>query len=434
MTSPSEKLYRTLTDADPTADAPTSGSDDALEVPRSFVLLLGSYFLTKLGDAIASPKTTLAWVISAVGAPPLILGLLVPIRESGSMLPQLFVGGAVKRLPIRKWVWVVGSCGQCVCICGIGLTAWLLEGAWAGWTILALVALFSLARSLSSVAAKDVLAKTIPKPRRGQLNGLSASAAGLVSIGVGITLMLPGVALDENTLGGLIVGAGLLWLVAALIYAQVPEPVGESSSGGGAAQALKSLRILITDSPFRRFVLTRALLMCSALSAPFYVALAQADQRAGIGVLGLFVAAAGLAGLVSGPIWGRFADASSRRVMIIGGLATAVVGIATFLVVKLAPSLAQSPWFLPLAYFALSVAHAGVRVGRKTYVVNLGTGGKRTEYVSVGNSTIGVLLLLAGSVGVLAPWISNAGVIALLAMMGLAGAVAGATLRDVERV
>ena len=39
------------------------------EVPRNFFLLVGSYLLTKLGDALSSPKTVLAWVMAAVGAP-----------------------------------------------------------------------------------------------------------------------------------------------------------------------------------------------------------------------------------------------------------------------------------------------------------------------------------------------------------------------------
>ena len=99
---------------------------------------------------------------------------------------------------------------------------------------------------------------------------------------------------------------------------------------------------------------------------------------------------------------------------------------------RLAPDLTATAWFLPLAYFVLMVAHAGVRVGRKTYVVNLATGNQRTDYVAVSNTVIGVLLLVVGSVGALASVIGNAGVLGLLALMGLAGAVLGTSLPDVE--
>ena len=403
------------------------------ESPRSFFYLLISFFLTKLGDAIASPKTTLAWLTTAIGAPAFVLGLLVPIRESGSLIPQLFIGGAIRRLPIRKWVWVAGSTVQAFCIVGIGLVAFRLEGATGGWSILGLIAVFSLARGFCSVASKDVLGKTVPKKIRGQLTGWSASAAGLLTIGVGIVLMSPlGTVEDIFLIGALLVGAGLLWVVAAGVYALVAEYPGETGGSRNAVEALAKLSLLGTDRPFRRFVLTRALLLCSALSAPFYVALAQFNRGSAAIVLGSFVLAAGLASLLSAPVWGRFADQSSRRVMVVAALLASSIGLVTFGVHRLLPALSGTAWFLPCAYFALSVAHSGVRVGRKTYVVDLATGNRRTDYVAISNSVIGVVLLLVGSVGALSPLIGTDGVIALLACMGLAGASLGTTLPETQ--
>ncbi len=403
------------------------------ESPRSFFYLLASYFLTKLGDAIASPKTTLAWLTTAVGAPAFVLGWLVPIRESGSLIPQLFVGGIIRRLAIRKWVWVAGSVVQSFCIVGIGLVALRLEAAAAGWAILGLIALFSLARGFCSVASKDVIGKTIPRKLRGQLMGWSASAAGLLTIGIGIALMLPVTGLaGTGLIGALLVGAGLLWLLAAAIFSMVGEHPGETGAGRSAIESLARLDLLVTDRAFRHFVMTRALLMCSALSAPFYVALAQQYRGSVAEMLGAFVAAAGLASLLSAPLWGRFADRSSRKVMIAAAILTAAVGIVTFATDVLSPGLSRTAWFLPVAYFVLSIAHAGVRVGRKTYVIDLGTGNQRTDYVAISNSVIGVLLLLVGGVGALTPVIGNAGVIVLLAFMGLAGALLGTRLPEIQ--
>jgi MFS family permease len=192
------------------------------------------------------------------------------------------------------------------------------------------------------------------------------------------------------------------------------------------------LRLLASDAPFRRFIITRALLMCSALSAPFYVALAQGELGSPGWLLGSFIVASGLASLVSAPVWGRFADRSSRSVMLTAAFLTAGIGLLTYVLVLTAPGIVASIWFLPLAYFVLSVAHSGVRVGRKTYLVNLGSGNRRTDYVAISNSVIGLLLLVAGSVGALAPRIGNGGVIAVLAGMGLAGAFYGFRLPEVE--
>lgn len=429
-----EDLYQKLTNEEEARLCRDIDEQACQESPRTFFYLLTSYFLTKLGDAIASPKTTLAWLTTAVGAPAFVLGWLVPIRESGSLIPQLFVGGIIRRLPIRKWVWVVGSVVQGGCVLGIGFVAFRLDGATAGWAILGLITLFSLARGFCSVSAKDVLGKTIPKRARGQLTGWSASAAGMVTIGIGIVLMLPASDLaDTRLIGALFVGAGLLWVLAAAVYSLVVEYAGETGGGRSLVESLAKLNLLATDKAFRRFVMTRALLMCSALSAPFYVALAQSREgSAGVATLGLFVAAAGLASLVSAPVWGRFADQSSRKVMVVAAVLTSAVGLVTFAADSLLPEIIRTTWFLPFAYFALSVAHSGVRVGRKTYVVDLATGNKRTDYVAISNSVIGVLLLLVGSVGALTPVIGNSGVIALLAFMGLAGAVLGTSLPETQ--
>jgi hypothetical protein len=428
-----ENLYEKLTNEEDARLCRDIDERGCRETPRSFFYLLTSNFLTKLADAIASPKTTLAWLTTAVGAPAFVLGWLVPIRESGSLIPQLFVGGVIRRLAIRKWVWVIGSVIQALSIIGIGFVAFRLEGNAAGWSILGLIAIFSLARGLCSVSSKDVIGKTIPKKVRGQLTGWSASAAGLLAIGVGVVLMQPvaGVG-DTNLIGALLVGAGLLWVLAAAIYSLVGEYPGETGGARGAVESLAKLNLLVVDKPFRRFVITRALLMCSALSAPFYIALAQGYRGAAAVTLGSFVVAAGLASLLSAPVWGRFADRSSRKVMVAAALMTSGVGLVTFAADSLWPGLNRTAWFLPLAYFILSIAHSGVRVGRKTYVIDLATGNRRTDYVAVSNSVIGVLLLLVGSIGALSPVIGNAGVIVLLAMMGLAGAVLGTSLPETQ--
>jgi hypothetical protein len=87
-------------------------------VPRNFVVYLASNTLTQLGDALASAKTVLAWVMAAVGAPTAMVAMLVPIRESGSMLPQLLIGSWVRRRPLRKPLWLLGSTLQAVAVLG----------------------------------------------------------------------------------------------------------------------------------------------------------------------------------------------------------------------------------------------------------------------------------------------------------------------------
>ncbi len=402
------------------------------EVPGNFFRLLVSLLLTKLGDLLTSPKTVLAWLMGAVGAPVAMVAWLVPLRESGSLIPQLGIAAFIRRHAVRKGFWVLGSVIQGAAVAAMGLAALWLRGWQAGAAILALLAVFSLARGLSSVAIKDVLGKTIPKRRRGRLTGLASSLSGAAVI------LVSGLALadlDENAsvwiYTALLAGAGLLWWLAAAIFVTVRESPGETGGGANALRdAWRSLALLREDVPFRNFVISRALMLCSALSAPFYVLLAQSVD-AGLATLGLFVFANGLASLVSAGFWGVFADHSSRMVMVAGASVAALLGLLVAPVAWSSLGESLGVWLYPLAFFLLNVAHSGVRIGRKTYLVDMAEGNRRTDYVAVSNSVIGVLLLLTGAVSALAALAGAAAAIALLACMGLAGAITAWRLPEV---
>ena len=429
-----EDFYQKLVNEEDARVCEAIDENACREVPGNFFKIIASHFGSKLGDALANPKIILPWILQTVQAPVFLLGLLVPIRESGSLMPQLLIAGPVRRMPYRKWAWVTGALLQALAVAAMGWVAWQWSGALAGWTIVGLLVVFSLARGLSSVASKDVLGKTIPKTRRGQVNGWAASAAGLVTVALAL-LLLAGAEreLTPALCAILLLTAAVMWVLAALIFMRIREFPGETAGGAnGIVEAVRRLALLRTDKPFRQFVMTRALLLCSALTAPYYVALAQSRIGTEAQLLGLFVLASGLASLLSAPFWGRFADVSSRRVMIGAAWLTAALGLMVYIL-----DVANSPWLevlwlLPLFYFFLTIAHQGVRVGRKTYVVDLAEGNRRTDYVAVSNTVIGVVLLLLGLSG----WVASAwglgSTILLLSVLGAAGAVMAARLPDVS--
>lgn len=432
-----ERIYRQLVNEED-ARVCSDISDEACQVvPGNFLVQVLTQFLTKLGDAIANPKTVLAWLMSALAAPAAFTAFLVPIRESGSLIPQLVIAAWVRRQAVRKWTFVLGCVLQGLSVLGMGLVAISLEGSTAGFALLGALVVFSLSRGLCSVASKDVLGKTVPKTRRGRVSGWSEFLAGIVTVGVGASLMVgigqSGDQPDDMTKWlVLLVCAAALWMLAAGTYATIREFPGATEGGGNAiTEALARLSLLGTDRAFRRFVIARSLLLCSALSAPFFIMLAHRNTEGALVALGLFVIADGIASLVSAPFWGRFADVSSRRVMILAGAAAALTGLALIAVVQWLPALAGLAWLYPLFFFLLSVAHAGVRMGRKTYIVDLAGGNKRTDYVSVSNTAIGIVLLAAGGIGALGSVISISGVILVLAAMGLAGAWMSSRLPEV---
>ena len=403
--------------------------------PLNFFLIIISNTLTKLGDVLSNPKTVLAWLMSYINAPLYLISFIVPIRESGSMLPQILIASYIRRLAVRKWVWVAGAILQFISISAIGLVALNFKGEKAGWFIILFLVTFSLSRGLSSVASKDVLGKTIPKTRRGRLKGYATAFSGALVVIAGLYMIVK--TSDENTgvefYSGILFFAASLWIFAAIIFAAIKEFDGETEGGRNAfKQARERLNILRKDKPFRNFVIARSLLLSSALTAPFYVVLAQKFIGNDANILVLFIIANGVASVISAPVWGRMADKSSKGVMVKAAIITSGLGIIAFVIVTWIATVRESNWFYPIAFFVLGVAHSGVRLGRKTYVVDLAGGNKRTDYVAVSNTVIGVILLITGGISALASLISPEGVILILSLFGIAGAFTSSKLPEVE--
>lgn len=427
----SNVVYRWLTGDRTLPEAEGFDEPTRQAIPRNFLTYIAAHLLTKIGDALMNPKTTLTWVAGTLSVPTWIIGLLVPVREAGSMLLQILFAGWVRRWRQRKWVWVVASAIEGLIVIAMGAVALALEGLSAGLALLGLLSVFALARSLASVASKDVLGRTVPKARRGRATGWATSLAGIITIaaGTGFYVFSPD-DLGRGGLAALLAISGAVWLAGAAVFALMREPPADGERGGEALAGRFAL--LARDALLRRFVVTRALLLCSALSAPYYVMIAQRELGNGGRLLIAFIIAGGLAAMLGGPAWGRMADRSSRRVMVMAAAASAALGVAVAGGSWFAPGLLGPAWVLPLAYFLLSVSHEGVRVGRKTYLVDIAEGGRRTDYVAVSNSAIGVVLLVFGAIGAALSAMSPEVALLGLSLAGLAGAISGNRLPEAE--
>ena len=435
-----ERLYAALVKGSPEAAAAMPAEVRRDIAPNGLRQVLASA-LQSSGDQTVKASTVLPWLLAALGAPPALTGVLVPIRESGSMLPQAVLTPLVLRVHHRKWVYVTGALVQAVAVAGMAATAALGTGLTAGILIVAALAVFALGRSLSSIASKDVLGRTVPKGERGQINGLATTAAGVVAVTLGVAIrVLGGEHLSPGHLAWILAGGALLWVAVALVYAGVREPEDDAAANEpgppGGNWFASSVELLREDRPFRQFVGVRSLLLVSALSPPFVVTLSIQTGAGGLTGLGGFVVASGLAALIGGRLFGRFADRSSARLMSVGaGVASAIV-VAVVTVVALPGFTGEGPAGEALfvaAYFSLTLVHTGVRVARKTYVVDMAEGDRRTAYVAVSNSAMGLILLVVGGISSLLAILHVSWALLFLAAMGLLGVFAGARLPDVSR-
>ncbi len=429
-----DRIYNLVTgdeDARVCKDIPSESCDDQ---PRNFFAYLGANTLNKVADELSSAKLVLPWMLGSLGVPAAFTGFLVPIRESGVLVPQMAVAAYVRRMPVRKPVWQVGAALSALALFGIAVAALTLDGAAAGWAVIGMLVLFSLARGLCSVSAKDVLGKTVSKSRRGRLMGWSAGIGGVFTLILG--LVLSGVPLDRfgpSVLAMMFAGGGVLWLIALLSFNAIREKPGATEGGGNAfGVALENLRMLRDDQPFRRFVFGRMSLLAVALAPPFFVLLAHEKADGDLAGLGMMVIASGLAAALSSPFWGALGDRSSRTVMALAAAGAGVLALFVSIAAYTEQSWLQHGWVHAVIFMLLTVMHSGVRLGRKVYLVDMATEKTRAAYVAVSNSVIGVAMLLGGLVGVVGDWLGVVPVIALLGAWSLLAAVESLRLPEVS--
>ncbi len=436
MTKPNElndRIYEAITDDSGEERSCENIPDEACDVvPGSYLRNTISGVFSKLAEQLASPGLILPWLLSATGASSFFAGALVPIKDAGSLLPQLAVSAKIRARSVRKTIWTLSAVIQGISLLLMGVAVYLTEGNTLGWIVLGTLTAFSLASGVASVAFKDVLGKTIPKGKRGQLLALRSTLGGILTTAGGFVLYRYVEGTNNTITYVVLIGsAAVLWFASALTFYSISEKPGATEGGRSPIKELKQGMALLKHSPnLQRFILARALLMAIPFSQPFLVLFGKDIVGSGLDNLGVMVIAAGIAGIVSSPFWGRFADYSSRKLMIVIGLFGSVLLAAAIAFPKL-PETIQTTYLFAGIIVLQVMAHGGARLSRKTYLVDMAPAKERPLYVALSNTLIGVSTIFFVVLGLIADVFSVTIMLWTLSILSLFSAVVSLGLKEV---
>ncbi|WP_291787154.1 MFS transporter [Cecembia sp.] len=394
------KAYELITDEGEERACEAISEKSCKETPGNFFKNVFSGSLSKLAEQLVSPGTTLPWILAALGVPNLFTGALVPIKDAGSLLPQLFVSAKIRAYAIRKWFWVIPALIQALALFAMSFVVLGTEGNRAGILILSLLLLFSLASGVASISFKDVIGKTIPKGKRGQLLAMRSTIGGILTLIAGVFILqdLEG-RQDQNMLFWLVMSGAVLWVFSAFLFALIVEERGATEGGRSPVNEIKNAwKFWKEDSNLRRFIFTRGLLMAIPLAQPFFVVLGKEELGSEVNNLGVMVIAAGIANIISSPFWGRFADQSSRKLMVWVSV-LGMVNISLMALFPFWPESLQNIYTFAVLFLVQVMAHGGARLSRKTYLVDFAPEKERPLYVSLSNTMIGIFTLIAAGLG-----------------------------------
>ncbi|MEP1445674.1 MAG: MFS transporter [Paraglaciecola sp.] len=366
---------------------------------KTFFQLIAIATFTKLADLLISAKTTLPWLLTSLGAPIWIISLLVPIRESGSLIPQWTIKRQTQNVQNRVSLWRWGIVIQAAAIGGILLVSIFSKQLIAGLLILSALLVLSLGRSLASLSMKDIQGINVKKGQRGKLVGIASSISGLLSLLTAVLMIMAPEQQSSATII-LLVALAIALMIFSLLFSRSLR-AQLSSDDEGIDNQYGLWKTLYEQADLRNLIISRCLLLHGALIAPFFVSGAATNSDSF--QLPYFIIASAFASFLSSYLLGKLADKNAIKTLFIATLVCVLASVSFYIFTD------SNNWKLNIAlFFLLNLGYAGIRTGRKTYMLDIAQGHKRTSYVASANTVVGyVLLALGGIYALLQPWISD---------------------------
>ncbi len=346
-----------------------------------------------------------ALALALTSSEPLV-GLITTIYTGSWLLPQLFIGrwmaGRTHKRPILLKSALIGRSG-------IALFAILLAmnpDKGVAFILLALaIALFRGMDAISAVAWFDIISKVLPPQARGRALGVMQTAAFLMQFGASFVvtwaLATTGPAFPHNY-ALLMGGAALCLMISAAAYLFLIEPPTDVANNVSGQMNIGAhvRHILKTDRSFRLNAMARLLVGGIGLATPFYVVQATAVLKVPEDLIGLFLAAQTIGGVVSSLALGSISQRYGSRIVI---RMTMILGLIPPILALLLNFFASGDTTLAtigtaLIFVAMGATDASYLLGFLQHVIDIAAPAERTAYTGLSN-TIGGLTVIAPTIG-----------------------------------
>lgn len=370
--------------------------------------------LSKLTDILLSAKTTLPTLLNSLGAPSWMLGFLVPLRESGSLLPQAMMSAWLTTKSDRRVPWVVSMLIQTSFIAVMILVPLSVlplfvnektasYGLLSGTIVLIALMGLSLARAMTSLTMKDIQGEHLSKGKRGNVVGIASMSAGILSLLFASFMMWSG-KLNEQVIMiiAILCFVAMSFSVIALKSLKTNVEVKRDKQDNSTVKSLTTAKVKSYMDTFSgelgRFILVRSCFVHTALIAPFYIAWASSlSTQDGIVTLSSFIVAQASATILSSYMWGTLSDRNAKLTMQLGAVIVVLICFVTVFVIHFDLTQSFHPVWLVAGYFLVSVGHEGARSGRKVYALDIKEGSDRTDFIGKANTAIGIVILTLGA-------------------------------------
>jgi predicted MFS family arabinose efflux permease len=411
---------------------------------RNFFLGMANGSLYMLAETLVDASLVLTWFLARLAAPNILIGLVVPLRDAGWFLPQLFVAPYLGRLRYKMPTYA---------------SAALIRGmAWMAMAVVVLTqrnptvlimgffipyVVNSFASGWAGLAFMDIIAKTIPAERRGAYFGTRMLIGGLLGIaGSYVVRLALGEQLGQTfpaNVGQLTAIAGVFAVISLMSFTYVVEPPGEVSRVTNLFAHLgQAWHLPRRDRNFGFFPATRVALMAAQMATPFLAVYASRELGAGAEMVSLYLAANTAAALASNLVWSRISDRQGNRAVLrfASGIGL-MMALLAWLIGPIGWALkltTVTAWLFSAVFALVGVFQSGIGLGGMSLLLEIAPAADRGLYIGLANTVLGIALMSTSIGGILVDWLGYRGLFLLAAGCYAIGLWAATLLHEPRRL
>ncbi len=366
-----------------------------------------------LAEALFDPTLVLVAFLSHLTQSPLLLGLIVPLRDGTWSLPQFWVSGVLQKRKQKISLYKQMAIFRGLAWLGLALAINLIANP--EWLLLAFFIFYgfsSLASGLSGLPFLEVVGKTIHPRRRGEFFAWRLGLGGLFSIGASFLvrwLLDPAAPIQfPHNFGLLSILYFIIGSMSVMTFCQVKEqpeitlPLTPSIKD----QFSSAVKFLKNDPTYRRFITMQSTLLMGGGATPFFAVFVQQQLGGSPAMIGVYLGVIMVTNLVANVVFGKVSNQhGNSAVMRFGTVAGLIMTTWVFILAILAAPLSitgQAASILLIPVYILSgIRGTAIGVAGNSLLLDISPQENRSLYMGFTNSLLGIVLFSTALSGVL---------------------------------
>lgn len=383
------------------------------DVKRNFRwgVLNGLLYIT--AETLLDPTLVIVAFLSHLTQSPLLLGLVVPMRDGAWSLPQLWMSGFMQSKPHKQTYYLRFGYIRIAAWIMIALTINLVrDPALLLVLFFAAYVLSSLSNGLTGLPFMELVAKTIPPERRGEFFAWRMGLGGVLGIGGSALVRW---LLDTNgplafpynfgalSIAFLVLGASSIFVLNAL---REPYDTNTLPAQNLPAQTRRAAEIVRGQPNYRRFLAMMSVMILSSSAAPFFAVYVQRVLGGSQAMIGYYLAAQTTANLAATILFGRLSRRWGNGAVMALGLCSGilmvglVLGLVALAGIRPVSGAEGAAWLVPV-FMLLGIRNSGTGIAWNSLLLDIAPEQERSLYVGFTNTILGVVLLLTGLSGLI---------------------------------